>query len=72
MKYVEYLTQEFDRWDLISQAHYGTPYEYERIIAANPTIPITPVLPPRRKLAIPVIASVKTVAGLPPWKRGEQ
>lgn len=72
MRYVEYITQEEDRWDSISQRAYGTPYEYERIIRENPTAPITAVLPPNVRLAIPVIARTESelTADLPPWKRG--
>jgi len=69
-KYVLYVTNEGDRWDQISQAHYGTPYEYERIIAANPTIPIRASLPAGLRIAVPVISRTASQASsLPPWKR---
>jgi phage tail protein X len=69
-EYVPYVTQEGDRWDLVSYRHYGTPYDYERIIAANPTAPIRPALPAGIRLAIPVIDRTRTLAApLPPWKR---
>jgi phage tail protein X len=72
MSYVRYSTQENDRWDLISQKFYGTPYAYERIIAANPVVPIRPTLPAGLVLAIPVIetAQAAQLSGLPPWKVG--
>jgi len=70
MSFVLYITQERDRWDLIAARHYGDPFGYERIIAANPTVPIVPVLPAGIRLAVPVVP--RTVArgsqGLPPWK----
>jgi phage tail protein X len=71
MTYVEYITQDRDRWDLIAWNHYGDPYQFERIIKANPTVPITPELQGGIRLAIPVI-DAPLLAGaeqLPPWKR---
>jgi phage tail protein X len=68
--YVRHVTKEDDRWDQISQLHYGTPYGYQRIIAANPTAPIVPLLPAGLELAIPVIPKDSLpAASLPPWKR---
>jgi len=67
--YVSYTTKENDRWDQISQLHYGTPYGYQRIIEANRTAPITPLLPSGVRLAIPVIAKASATANLPPWKQ---
>lgn len=70
MKYLRYLTQEQDRWDSLALRFYGSCYEYERIIAANKTVPITPVLPRGRILAIPIIErdTTQPLVGLPPWK----
>jgi phage tail protein X len=70
MQYVEYVTKEGDRWDQIALIHYGNAYDYERIIIANPTAPITPTLPGGIKLAIPVIERQTANSSLlPPWKR---
>jgi phage tail protein X len=71
-EYVPYITQQNDRWDSIAYRFYGDAYAYERIIAANPTAPIRPVLPAGLKLAIPLIARTESqsiVNKLPPWKR---
>jgi phage tail protein X len=71
-EYVPYVTQQNDRWDSIAHRFYGDRYGYERIIAANPTVPIRPVLPAGLKLAIPLIerTAAQTIATkLPPWKR---
>jgi phage tail protein X len=67
---VEHVTREGDRWDSIAWEYYGDATAYEPIIAANPSIPISPVLPSGIKLYIPVITSEETVSteGLPPWK----
>jgi phage tail protein X len=68
--YVEYVTREGDRWDQIARRHYGDSYGYERIIAANPTAPIIPILPGGLHLAIPVIPkATASTTNLPPWKR---
>lgn len=74
--HVPYKTRQGDRWDAISKRCYGTPYLYELIIAANPTVPIRPVLDEGIVLAIPLLEQPGTAepAGippelLPPWKR---
>lgn len=81
--YVEHVTGEGERWDQISARYLGTPLAYERIIVANPAVPITVTLPagttlriplPPRELgasALPDAAALqrRLAAGLPPWKR---
>jgi hypothetical protein len=66
-----------ERWDSISHAVYGTPYDYERIQRANPTVTDRFVMARGRVLFVPVVESV-TVAEqqrainqskLPPWRR---
>lgn len=71
MAFVEYVTQQNDRWDTIAWTHYGDEYAYEQIIVANPTVPIVPALPAGLRLAIPVVAREAALAAalLPPWKR---
>lgn len=70
MEYVEHLTIENDRWDLLAWKYYGDPYLYEPIIVANPTVPIRPFLDPGIRLRVPVIADeVVLDRDLPPWKR---
>lgn len=68
-RYIEIVTLEGDRWDLIADRAYGDPYDYERIIAANPHIPIRPVLPAGLRVRVPVVEA-PSVGGLPPWKAG--
>lgn len=68
--YVEYVTAPGDRWDLVADIFYGDPYDYERIISANPGVPIGALIPAGTKLLVPVIyVSNNQSAGLPPWKR---
>lgn len=68
-EYIEYITKEADRWDLIAYEFYGDPMLYEPIIVANPDVPILPVLPSGLKLKIPVIEIKDVLEELPPWKR---
>lgn len=69
--YVEHITVEGERWDLLAYDYYGDPHEYEKIIIANPLIPITPILKSGVKLRIPVGDKSRTLNPeiLPPWKR---
>lgn len=73
MDYVEHLTSDNDRWDLLAWTYYGDPHLYEPIILANPTVPIRPFIAAGLRLRIPVIADeVVFDRDLPPWKRGRQ
>ena len=71
MDYVEHITNEGDRWDLLAYRYYGDPYQYERIIVANVHVPIVPILDSGLRLRIPVLddAAVLSDSQLPPWKR---
>jgi len=62
-----HLTIEGDTWDAIAQRYYGNAYRYPPIIAANPHVPITPVLPAGVLLTIPVLAPESSTQSLPPW-----
>lgn len=69
-EFVEHLTIEGDRWDLIAWRYYGDPHLYEPIIAANPTVPIQPFLASGIRLRVPVLPDeVVLDRDLPPWKR---
>ena len=67
---IEHITKDGDRWDLLAWEYYGDPTGYERIIAANPSVAIAPILPGGIKILIPVLeeAETATTEGLPPWK----
>ena len=69
--YLEHVTTDGDRWDLLAHDYYGNAHEYERIIAANPAVAIIPILPGGITLRIPVIELTDAIANedLPPWKR---
>ncbi|MCK9514073.1 MAG: tail protein X [Pigmentiphaga sp.] len=73
MKYVEHITVEGDRWDLLAWRYYGDPYLYEPIIAANVAVPIRPAIASGIRLRIPVLPDEQVLdRDLPPWKRGRQ
>lgn len=70
VEYVEHVTVDGDRWDLLAWRYYGDPHGYERIITANPEVAITAALPGGLSLRIPVISDAPAAsADLPPWKR---
>ena len=66
MDYIEYLTKENDRWDLIAWEMYGNPYAYKKIIETNPMYRNVPRFPPGVKLIIPVIDEIPQEVK-PPW-----
>jgi phage tail protein X len=70
-EFYEHITKEGDRWDLIAYQYYGDATMYETIIAANPDVAITPILPSGIKLKVPVIDTSNLIPAeeLPPWKR---
>lgn len=71
MNYIPHLTTEGERWDSLAWRYYGDAHAYERIIQANPGLPLMTTLPGGLTLAIPVVESdeVATSEALPPWKR---
>ncbi|MCO5285211.1 MAG: tail protein X [Chitinophagaceae bacterium] len=69
---IQYITQEGERWDAISQKMYGTLSEVPRILDTNPQIPITDRLKGGLVLEIPILESNDVTVNsnlLPPWKR---
>jgi len=69
MEYIEHITKQNDRWDLLAWQYYGDAMRYEEIIKANPLIAIKPMLPDGIKIKIPVLEEPETITeDLPPWK----
>lgn len=71
-RFLRHVTVEGERWDQLSWRYYGDPYLYERIISANPEVPIIPVLDGGLELSIPILddpAPRYPADLLPPWKR---
>lgn len=71
MTYLEHITAEGDRWDLLAWRYYRDPMAYERIMVANPDVPVHPILPGGIKLFIPVVevSAAAPKEKLPPWKQ---
>lgn len=70
-QFITHVTASGDRWDLLAWSYYGDPTQYAAIIAANPAVAISAVLPAGTPLAIPLLqASQVQSANMPPWKTG--
>lgn len=70
-QFTEHISTEGERWDSIAYAAYGDPGALNRIVEANPTVPIEAVLPGGIRLLIPIVETVATEVDenlLPPWK----
>lgn len=68
--YLKHITKEGERWDMLAYRYYGDALAYERIVAANPHVAVTPALAGGLMLAIPVIEETETLTeDLPPWLR---
>ena len=68
----EYVTREGDRWDVIAWLYYRNPFDYERIIRANPEYIGLLTLRSGLTLRVPVVEDeTPTIApaNLPPWRR---
>lgn len=50
-----YTTRDGDRWDTISHKHYGTAFEIDRLIAANPHLPLAAQFASGLTVFVPVI-----------------
>lgn len=71
-KIIQHTTIEGQRWDQIATEYYGSPKEMNKIINANPGIPILDVLPGGLFIDIPIIEETEVqidAEKLPPWKR---
>lgn len=68
--FVEYITNEGDRWDAIAYKAYGDPMLYPQIAEANRGIPLDVVFKDGIKVKVPVLDGVAIDTNLlPPWKR---
>lgn len=69
--YLEHITQEGERFDLLAYRYYGNAYAYGAIVEANiAQIGVPPIFDSGLKLRIPVLPPAQaTATNLPPWKR---
>lgn len=66
-QFAPYTTGPADRWDLIAWRAYGDPTQIAPIIAANPTVAISPVLPQGITVFCPLITPPAPAANTLPW-----
>lgn len=64
-QYVPYVTGPSDRWDMIAWRAYGDATEIAPLIAANPAVAISPVLPQGITIYCPLITPPPPASGLP-------
>ncbi|MDK4535724.1 tail protein X [Kingella kingae] len=66
-----YTTLDGDRWDTIAHKHYGTAFEIDRLIAANPHLPFAEQFESGLTVFIPVIQQKiqRNQEKMPPWMR---
>lgn len=70
---IRYITRDGDRWDLIAHKHYGNAFEIERLIAANPHLPLAEQFASGLTVFVPVVESKpQSNADMPWWMQGEQ
>ncbi len=72
MATTQYTCVEGDRWDTIAFKAYGDAADFQGIIAANPSVPITDELTAGVRLNIPIKETPNETTQnelLPPWKR---
>ena len=66
-QFLEIVTGPADRWDTIAFKAYGDPTKVSTLILANPTVPISPVLPQGISIFCPLIPAPGPAAGTTPW-----
>ncbi len=68
--FTELILIEDMRWDAVSHKAYGSVAHVPTIAEANPTIPLTDIVPAGTKLYIPIVEQAEINTNLlPPWKR---
>lgn len=70
--YLPHIVTEGQRWDSLAWQYYGDAYAYERLVAANPGIPLAPILPTGVTVLVPIVQAPEVLTNsedLPPWKR---
>nr|DAS19876.1 MAG TPA: tail protein [Caudoviricetes sp.] len=69
MAILVYTTKDGDRWDTIAHKHYGTAFEIDRLISANPHLPIGEQFESGLTVFIPILTAKleNNQELLPPW-----
>lgn len=69
---IQHTTIDGQRWDQVAHEYYGRADMMNKIIEANPGVPVDDVLPGGIVLNIPIIDKVEVITDaerLPPWKQ---
>jgi phage tail protein X len=69
---INYTVKEGERWDSLAWKFYGSVKAMDALIEANPTIPLSAVLPAGMQVIVPILDNTSDTvisANLPPWKR---
>lgn len=71
MRYIEHITTEGDRWDLIAHRYYGDASRLTPLAEANEHLRLLPVLPSGLLLRVPILDDDADLLPdeVPPWKR---
>lgn len=72
MQYKEYIAKQGDRWDLISQANYQTPWLYDEIAKVNTAFIKVVTFEGGERLEVPLLeglVSSQVSTSTPPWRR---
>lgn len=72
MDYRTHICSDNTRWDTLAWTYYSNPFDYARIIQANPEYRHLPILDAGVVLRIPVVAQAVAPISkeqLPPWRR---
>jgi phage tail protein X len=69
--YVEHVTTEGERWDLIAYRYYGDAHLISPLAEANEHLALLPMLDAGLTVLVPILDEAAAVATeeLPPWKR---
>ena len=67
--YIEHVTLQDERWDLLAWKYYGDATLYGPIIRANPGVPIVGAFDAGTVLQVPILQKASDVSNdLPPWE----
>jgi len=70
--FVEYISKQGDRWDIIAMKAYGDASLINGLIESNASVVISPIIPLGTRIIVPILESGDIQIDselLPPWKR---
>jgi len=71
MEYIEHITVDGDRWDLIAYRYYGDANRIAPLAEANEHLRLSPVLESGLPVRVPILDDDDELSPdeVPPWKR---